>query len=179
MAPLLAALIVFCPFLVAPLAIVVLWPRHRLWLPPLLILPWVASLTMIPVSPHTTGFYMLPPMLGILLPLLALVIDRWESLRNHKGFWIALAVGVGLIGAITWSGAAGELGLNQDGQYCRDIGSSEGDCRLDPLKVVNVYLTMLGFVVLAIGPIPSLILFSWIGYRRWFSKSPGRSATAM
>jgi hypothetical protein len=118
-------------------------------------------------------------MLGILLPLLAHVIDRWRLLRSHKSFWIALAVGVGLIGVITWSGAAGELGLNQDGQYCRNIGSSEGDCRLDPLKVVNVYLTMLGFVVLAVGTVPSLILFGWVGYRRWFRKSPAKSATAM
>jgi hypothetical protein len=49
MASLLAVLIVVCPLFIAPLAIVVLWPRHWLWLPPLPILPWV-SLTMIPIS---------------------------------------------------------------------------------------------------------------------------------
>jgi hypothetical protein len=152
---------------VALLAIVVLWPRHRFWLLPLLILPWL-GLVMITPGPYRSGLGILPVMLAILLPLMAVVIDRWKSLRRRAGFWIGVTIGVALIGFAVWSGAAGELGLNHDGEYCSEPGSSLADCPLDPLKVINVYLTMLGYVVIAVGPVPSLLLFGWIGYRRWF-----------
>jgi hypothetical protein len=133
---------------------------------PLSILPWGGS-KFVTVTWHSSSLDAMPSALAILLPLLALIIDRWKSLRAHPGFWISMAIIIGSIGYIVWAGATGELWLNHDGQYCRDADSSQANCRLDPLKVINVYLTMLGYTVWAIGPIPTLILFGWLGYRRW------------
>jgi hypothetical protein len=170
MVALFAFLVTQCPLLVALLAIAVLWPRHRLWLLPLSILPWVGS-KFITTTWHSSSLVLVPSGLAIMLPLLAVVIDRWKSLRIRPLFWIGSAIIAGVIGFIAVGGAAGGLNLNHDGEYCLDTVSSQGDCPLDPLKVANIYLAMFGYTISVIGLIPSVILFSWIGYRRWFGRA--------
>jgi hypothetical protein len=151
---------------VTALAMAAFWPRHRQWLRPLLAVPWVGALVAPAINPLYSSVVVIPMALAVLLPLLAFFIDRWKSLRASLGFWIALAVGSALLGYVVWAGAAGELGLNHDSQYCLEGTRSLSDCPLDPLLVVNVYLSLAGWIVIWGGSIPSIILFAWLGYRR-------------
>jgi hypothetical protein len=167
MVALFAFFILQCPLLVALLAIAALWPRHRFWLLTLSILPWVGSKFMT-TTWHSSSLVLMPSALAIMLPLLAVVIDRWKSLRIRPLFWIGMVIVAGVIGFIVANGAVGGLNLNHGGEYCSDPDSSRVDCPLDPLKVINIYLAMFGYAVTVIGVIPSLILSGWIGYRRWF-----------
>jgi len=153
------------------LAIAAFWPRRRVWLVPLLAFPWIrAGLSNVVESLYTSAIVM-PAALAVLLPLLAVVVDRWQSLRARAGFWIGLAVIAALVGWYVWGASAGELGLNHDDQYCTESTRFSGDCKLDPILVANVYLTAFGLIGIA-GSIPALVLFAILAYRRWSGHAP-------
>lgn len=169
MAPLLIVALVLCA--AVPLAATgALWPKNWFWLLPLSGLPWLAAGLKGQLGPDSSSAFVMPPTMAVLLPLLAVIVDRWESLRANRVFWAGVAIGSAFLGFHVWGVAAGELWLNHDGQYCREPNLSPQDCPLDPLLAGNVYLTTFGFAVILIGPIPSLILLGCLGYRRWFGR---------
>jgi hypothetical protein len=154
------------------LAMATFWPRHRRWLIALLVVSWACALAAPAVNPLYSSIVAVPLALAVLLPLLALVVDHWRSLRINAGFWVGLAAGGGLLGYIVWAGATGELGLNHDGQYCLAGTASLPDCPLDPMLVVNAYLSLAGIIVFWAGSVPSIILFALLARRRWSSHVP-------
>jgi hypothetical protein len=167
MAPLAVVMFVLCSA-VPVAASIAARPRHAFWLLPLSAVPWLAVDFTKGLGPHFSSFGVMPPALTVLLPFLAIIIDRWKALRVNRAFWVYSALGFCVLGFLAWGVASGELWLNHDGEYCRESGFSSQDCPLDPLLAGNVYLTAFGFIVLFIGPVPALLYFGCLGYRRWF-----------